>query len=135
MSSIRPKYDNWLFVDFCVFIHSCLFYLLQTYNCSENQNKTILASHVRIGKNTQINKQSVVIFWPNWRQYGSVLNSFSCIYQSGEYCCAHRPNTAKTCWKFGSPSLCLLLFVVEMHSASKNVKFKSDVQKCHIGNS
>ena len=25
LSSIRPKYDNWLFVDICVFTHSYLF--------------------------------------------------------------------------------------------------------------
>ena len=25
LSSIRPKYDNWLFLDFCVFTHSYLF--------------------------------------------------------------------------------------------------------------
>ena len=30
-----------------------------------------------MGKHTEINKQSVVIFWPNWRRFGSVLNSFS----------------------------------------------------------
>ena len=31
-----------------------------------------------MGNNTEVSKQSVVIYWPNRRQYGSVLNSFSC---------------------------------------------------------
>ena len=25
-----------------------------------------------MGKKTKINKQSVIMFWPNWRQYGSL---------------------------------------------------------------
>ena len=41
-----------------------------SYNCSTDQNKTILWSHH--GKFSQINKQSDVKFWLNWRKYGAV---------------------------------------------------------------
>ena len=41
--------------------------------------RTILGSHqAKPGKNTEINKQSAVIFWLDKRMYGSVLYSFSC---------------------------------------------------------
>ena len=37
----------------------------------------MLSQQVKTGKN-DINKQSDVIFWPNCRQYGSVLYTFNC---------------------------------------------------------
>jgi len=47
-----------------------------------NQNKTILGlQQVRLGKNTEINKQSGVKFWFNWRKHGAVSYSFSCTGQ------------------------------------------------------
>ena len=75
-SSIKPKHDKWLFVYFYVFPR---IYLSCTENCSEHQNKTIFgATQVNLGENTKVNKQSLVIFWLNWRKYGAVSYSFSC---------------------------------------------------------
>ena len=31
-----------------------------------------------MGKNTKVNKQSLAMFWLNWRKYGAVSYSFSC---------------------------------------------------------
>ena len=40
----------------------------------------IMQKLVRTGKNTEINKQSHVKFWLNWRKYETVSYLFSCIY-------------------------------------------------------
>ena len=51
--------------------------------CFDFQNNLRFAAgknrYLRMCKNTETNKQSVVIFWPNWRQYGLDLYWFSCI--------------------------------------------------------
>ena len=75
-SSIKPKYDKWLFVYFCVFPR---IYLFCAENCSEHHNKTTFCSkQVNSGKNTKVNKQSLAMFWLNWRKYGFVSYSLSC---------------------------------------------------------
>ena len=48
-------------------------------NCFVLICRTILWSHhAKTGKNTEINKQSDVKFWLNWRKYGTVSYWFSC---------------------------------------------------------
>ena len=50
--SIKPKLDMRLFVDFCVFPRFPWIYLSWTWNCSEQQKRTILGSaQVNSGKN------------------------------------------------------------------------------------
>ena len=68
-SSIKPKLDGHLFVGLGVFTHS---YLVLPVANPQLFFRTILGSQqvkqVRIGKkvkNIEINKQSVLIFWPN----------------------------------------------------------------------
>ena len=76
-SSYKPKLDIRLFVDFCVFPCSYLFW---AENCFVLIFKTIFCSkQVRTGRNTKINKQSEVKFWLNWIKCGSVSYSFSCV--------------------------------------------------------
>ena len=72
--SIKPKLDDHLFVGLGVFTNSYMF-----LTCCEPKIvlifRTILGSHqAKTGKNSEINKQSAVIFWINNRMY-----SFSCI--------------------------------------------------------
>ena len=63
----------------CLLLCFSQIYLSCTQNCSEHQNKTIFCTkQVNSGKNTEVNKQLLVIFWLNWRKYGSVSYSLSC---------------------------------------------------------
>ena len=56
--SIQLKLDMWLFADFCFFPR---IYMSWIWTCFEHQNRTILGSaHVKLGENTEINKQSHV---------------------------------------------------------------------------
>ena len=48
------------------------FYLLRTWNWVFIFRTILGSQQVRMGKNTKINKQFVVIFRLNWRKYGSV---------------------------------------------------------------
>ena len=49
LSSIKPKIDIGLFVDFSVFTSFCMMW---SQNCSADENKTILWSgHAKTGKN------------------------------------------------------------------------------------
>ena len=79
-SSIKPKLGDHLCVGLSVFTNSNL---LRIQNCFVLIFRTILGlqqvKQAWLGKNIEINKQSVAIFWSNWRQYGSVLNSFNWI--------------------------------------------------------
>ena len=83
-SSIIPKLGDHLFVGVSVFTNSYLFLPVANPKlfCFDLIFRTIIGlqkvKQARMDKNAEINKQSVVIFWLNWRQYGSVLNSLSC---------------------------------------------------------
>ena len=76
--------DLWLFADFLVFTHYYLFLPIANLKlfCFDFQNNFRFATgknrYIRTGKNTEVNKQSHVIFWRNWRKYGSVSYPFSC---------------------------------------------------------
>ena len=74
-SLFKPKYDSWLFVNFCVFTPSYLFLP------GVNLKLFWKSKQVRMGKNTDINKQSGVKFWFNWRKHGAMSYSFSCKYK------------------------------------------------------
>ena len=78
--SIKPKLDIRLFVDFCVF--TCIYWFLHDVLiklvCRSKQfYEYIMQKLVKTGKYTEINKQSHVKFWLNWRKYRSVTYSFS----------------------------------------------------------
>ena len=78
-SPIKPKLELGLFVDFCVF--TCFYQFLHDVIiklfCRSKQNNFMITSC----KNTEINKQSDVKFWLNWRKYRTVSRSFSCKWQ------------------------------------------------------
>ena len=73
---IKPKLDIGLFVEFCVF--TCFYQFLHDKIVLQIKTKQ-WSHHAKTGKNTEINKQSDVKFWLNWRKYGTVSYSFSCI--------------------------------------------------------
>ena len=52
-----------------------------TWNCSAGvQIKTKTISGSQLLKNTQIIKQTDLLFWKNWRKYGAVSYLFNCIW-------------------------------------------------------
>ena len=69
-SPIKPKLDNGLFVDVCVF--TCFYQFLHDVIiilfCRSKRQfyDRIMQKLVKIGKNTEINKQSDVKFWLIW---------------------------------------------------------------------
>ena len=70
-SSIKRKLDIWLFVDFLflpVFTIFCMMWSIIKLFCQSKQNNFMITSC----KNTEINKQSYVKFWPNWIKFEAV---------------------------------------------------------------
>ena len=71
-SSTKPKHD-WLLpesLNLPDLIIKLLFFDFRTILCS---------NHFNSGKNTEVNKQSVVMIRHSWRKFGSILYFFSCI--------------------------------------------------------
>ena len=64
----------------------------------------IMQKLVKTGKYTEINKQSHVKFWLNWRKYRTVSYSFSCTYLliwffSFRYSPKRISNCLRSCWQ------------------------------------
>ena len=81
---MKPKLDIGLFADFCVFtrlyqflhdVHIKLFCRLKKHFYEH-----IMQELVKMGKYTEINKQSNVKFWLNWIKLGAVSYLLSCTY-------------------------------------------------------
>ena len=67
-SSIKPKLDMGLFVDFCWFICFNQFLHNMLIKSAEQFYEHIMQKPVKTGKYTEINKQSLVKFWLNWKK-------------------------------------------------------------------
>jgi len=79
-SSIKPKIDIGLFVDFWVF--TCFYPVLNDILQIKRKQfyDHIMQKLVKTGKNTEINKQSNVKFWLNWIKFGAVSYLLSCTH-------------------------------------------------------
>ena len=82
-SSLKPKLDIGLFVDFAEFpwIPQFLHDVIIKLFCRSKQNNFMIIScknGYKTGKFSKINKQSDVKFWLNWIEFGAVSYVLSC---------------------------------------------------------
>ena len=70
---------TWEFVDFCAFtcFYQFLHDVLIKLFCCDLRSSILWAHHPKTGKNTEMNKQSDVKFWLNWKNSLSCINEFS----------------------------------------------------------
>ena len=83
----------------------------------------IMQKLVKTGKYTEINKQSIVKFWLNWRKYRYVSYSFSCTDLSFWYPLKHKESLLAICIMYIIDSAVFEVMIVG-ESYSKTVSHK-----------